>query len=63
MARIKNVSGEPRFAGSWADGRLVLEGEVIDVPDEVADALDWSAGLFAVVAPDKKNTNTEKGDA
>lgn len=32
MAKIKNVSGEDRLV-PWLGGRLVLDGQVVDVPD------------------------------
>ena len=37
MARIKNVSGEDLIVPGL-DGRLVLAGQIVDVPDDDADA-------------------------
>lgn len=36
MAKVKNVSGEDRLVPALGD-RLVLAGQVVEVPDEVAE--------------------------
>lgn len=45
MARFKNVSEEGVYA-LFHDGRLVLPGQEIDVPDEVAAELDFPPTIW-----------------
>lgn len=52
MARIKNISGEDLLVPGL-DGRLVLAGQIVDVPDEVADAYTCQETNWAL-APTKK---------
>lgn len=54
MAKVKNVSGEDRTVPELG-GRLVLAGEVVEVPDERADAYTCQESNWAVAS-------TKKGD-
>ena len=51
MARIKNVSGEDRTL----DGRLVLAGQVVEVPDEDVESYTCQTTIWAL-APKTKET-------
>lgn len=43
MAKIRNTTGEDRTL-PWLGGRLVLEGQVVDVPDEDTYAYTQQSG-------------------
>ena len=51
MARIKNVSGEDRTVSALA-GRLVLAGQIVEVPDE--DVESYTCQTNWAVAPTEK---------
>lgn len=60
MARFKNVSGEARTVEAALGGRFVLEGQVIDVPEELLAVREFPASLWEPIdeAPVKKSAKS-----
>lgn len=59
MAKFKNVYGEDIQSGPLGN-RLVLAGQVVEVPDALAAEYVWGAPFWERVAEAK--TKTPKGD-
>ena len=57
MAKIRNVSGEARLV-PWLGGRLVLDGQVVEIPDDDLDAYTCQPDTWADATPAK----SKKGD-
>lgn len=53
MAKVKNVSGEDRIV----QGRLVLAGAVLDVPDEDVKSYTCQESNWQAVKPSKAADN------
>jgi hypothetical protein len=58
MAKIKNVSGEARTI-PLLGGRLVLDGAVVEVPDEDADSFTCQETNWAPVKGKSANVEAE----
>jgi hypothetical protein len=48
VAKVKNVSGEARTVPAMG-GRLVLEGQVLEVPDELVETFTDQESVWAPV--------------
>jgi hypothetical protein len=49
VARIRNISGEDRIV-PWLGGRLVIDGAVVEVPDEDFEAYTCQESTWAPVS-------------
>lgn len=61
MAKFKNISGEDLIVGPL-DGRLVLDGQVFEVPDAVADGYSWGSPFYEAVSEKPSKSKTPQGD-
>lgn len=52
MAKFKNISGEDLLSAPL-NGRLVLAGQVVDVPDDLAKEYVWAAPFWEPVKESK----------
>lgn len=58
MAKFKNVSGEDLIVGPLG-GRLVIAGQVVEIPDPLASDLKWDLPFWEPQAKKKPTSGTD----